>query len=64
MKVKKIFMTGEAGYHNLGDEGMALASASRLRHCFPEADLVATGLDPLGAVLRQSGQDRAVAAGA
>lgn len=46
-------MTGEAGYHNLGDEGMALASAQRLNRYFPNADLVATGLDPLGAVLRQ-----------
>lgn len=50
--VRRIFMTGEAGYHNLGDEGMALASASRLRRYFPGAELVATGLDPLGAVLR------------
>jgi len=45
-------MTGEAGYHNLGDEAMALASAHRLKQYFPTADLVATGLDPLGAVLR------------
>ncbi len=52
MSVKRIFMTGEAGYHNLGDEGMALASASRLRRYFPDAQIVATGLDPLGAVLR------------
>lgn len=47
-----IFMTGEAGYHNLGDEGQALASARRLRSYFPGAELVATGLDPRGAVLR------------
>lgn len=47
-----IFMTGEAGDHNLGDEGQALASASRLRRYFPDAELTATGLDPLGAVLR------------
>ena len=53
MTVQSIFMTGEAGYHNLGDEGMALASASRLRRYFPDAQLVATGFDPLGAVLRQ-----------
>jgi len=45
-------MTGEAGYHNLGDEAMALASAYRLKQYFSTADLVATGLDPLGAVLR------------
>lgn len=45
-------MTGEAGYHNLGDEGMALASCLRLRKQFPEATIVATGLDPLGSVLR------------
>ena len=45
-------MTGEAGYHNLGDEAQALASAHRLRLYFPEAEIVATGLDPLGAVLR------------
>lgn len=50
--VRQIFLSGEAGYHNLGDEGMALASASRLRSYFPDAKLVATGLDPLGAVLR------------
>lgn len=51
-EVKRIFMTGEAGYHNLGDEAMALASAQRLKHYFPQAELVATGLDPHGAVLR------------
>jgi polysaccharide pyruvyl transferase WcaK-like protein len=51
-RVKRIFMTGEAGYHNLGDEGMALASARRLRHYFPDAELVATGLDLYGSVLR------------
>lgn len=51
-QTKRIFMTGEAGYHNLGDEGMALASAKRLRHYFPNAELVATGLDPYGSVLR------------
>lgn len=45
-------MTGEAGHHNLGDQGMALASSCRLLRYFPEATLVATGLDPLGAVLR------------
>lgn len=49
-------MTGEAGYHNLGDEGMALASARRLKLYFPSAALVATGLDPLGAVLRHQAQ--------
>lgn len=56
MTVKRIFMTGESGDHNLGDEGMALASASRLRHYFPEAELIATGLDPLGAVLRHQAE--------
>lgn len=55
-RVKRIFMTGEAGYHNLGDEGMALASARRLKLYFPSAALVATGLDPLGAVLRHQAQ--------
>lgn len=50
--VKQIFLSGEAGYHNLGDEGMALASASRLKSYFPDAKLVATGLDAHGAVLR------------
>lgn len=56
MTTKRIFMTGEAGYHNLGDEGMALASASRLRRYFPDAQIVATGLDPLGAVLRHQAE--------
>jgi len=50
--VKHIFMTGEGGFHNLGDEGMALASIRRLKQYFPEANFVATGLDSLGAVLR------------
>lgn len=48
----QIFMTGEAGYHNIGDEGQALASADRLQFYFPDAHLIATAIDPLGAVLR------------
>lgn len=52
MSKHHIFLTGEAGYHNLGDEGMALATVHRLKRYFPDARLIATGLDPLGAVLR------------
>jgi polysaccharide pyruvyl transferase WcaK-like protein len=48
----RIFMTGEDGLHNMGDEGQALASAARLKQYFPTAELVATGFDPLGSVLR------------
>jgi len=48
----QIFMTGEDGLHNMGDEGQALASAARLKQYFPMAELVATGFDPLGSVLR------------
>ncbi len=48
----RIFMTGEDGLHNMGDEGQALASALRLKQYFPTADLVATGFDPLGSALR------------
>jgi polysaccharide pyruvyl transferase WcaK-like protein len=48
----RIFMTGEDGLHNMGDEGQALASAVRLKQYFPTAELVATGFDPLGSVLR------------
>src|SRR5512136_1874822 len=48
----RIFMTGEDGLHNMGDEGQALASAARLHQYFPAADLVATGFDGLGSVLR------------
>lgn len=56
MTVQRIFMSGEAGHHNLGDEGMALACAARLQRYFPDAELVATGFDPLGAVLRHHGR--------
>ena len=48
----QIFMTGEDGLHNMGDEGQALASAARLKQYFPAADLIATGFDALGSVLR------------
>ncbi len=48
----RIFMTGEDGLHNMGDEGQALASAARLRQYFPMAELVATGFDALGSALR------------
>ncbi len=48
----QIFMTGEDGLHNMGDEGQALASAARLKQYFPTAELVATGFDSLGSVLR------------
>lgn len=52
----RILMTGESGDHNLGDEGQALASAWRLRQYFPGAEIVATGIDPLGAILRHQAQ--------
>ena len=52
----RIFMTGESGDHNLGDEGQALASACRLRRYFPDAHIVSTGIDPLGAILRHQTQ--------
>ncbi len=52
----RIFMTGESGDHNLGDEAQALASAARLRRYFPEAQIVATGIDLLGSALRHQAQ--------
>ncbi len=52
----RIFMTGESGDHNMGDEAQALASAARLRRYFPEAQIVATGIDLLGSALRHQAQ--------
>jgi len=52
----RIFMTGESGDHNLGDEGQAWASARRLRRYFPDAHIVSTSIDPLGAILRHQTQ--------
>lgn len=52
----QIFMTGEDGSRNMGDIGQALACAVRLRHYFPDAQLVATGLDLGGAALRHDAQ--------
>ena len=49
----KVYLTGEAGFHNLGDEGMALASAARIRTYFPDTQLISTSMDMLGSVLRE-----------
>ena len=54
--MRRILMTGESGDHNLGDEGQAMASMCRLRRYFPDAKIVATGIDPLGAVLRHQAE--------
>ncbi len=40
-----VFMSGEAGDFNLGDQGMALACVNRLRNYFPDLAITAIGAD-------------------
>jgi|GEM_PF-6032935 len=55
--IARVFITGEAGVHNLGDEGMALASVARIRKYFNDIHFVATAYDvPYGTVLRHQAE--------
>ncbi len=46
-----VFVSGEAGYFNYGDQGLSLAIVDRLMGYFPELTLAATGIEARTSVL-------------
>lgn len=52
-KMTRVFMSGEAGDFNYGDQAMAVATTERIRTYFPNAEIFATGLHLETSILQE-----------